>query len=83
MTRILKQPAKDQFATQPIHFQLNNGQSNTPVTDFGGGSYKEYVGMSFFKGILCPAWLDNSNSTGNNPDGSASKFDIYCVTVPY
>lgn len=75
--------SRDQFATsQPRNFQINPSQSNAPAVGLGGGSYKEYVGHAFFKGYLHPVWIDNSNSTGDNPDGT-SAFDVYTARVPY
>ena len=41
----------------------------------------DYSGLSFFGGIAHPAWSDNSNSTGNNPDGTLNEFDLYTATV--
>ena len=74
----------DGFASaQPRNFQLNPLQSNATITDLGGGGYKEYVGLAYFKGFLYPVWIDNSNSTGDNPDGTLSKFDVYIGKVPY
>jgi hypothetical protein len=32
-------------------------------------SVGDYIGLSYFGGIERPAWADNSNSTGTNPDG--------------
>jgi hypothetical protein len=29
-----------------------------------------------------PSWSDNSNSTGNNPDGALHQLDIYTAAVP-
>jgi hypothetical protein len=43
--------------------------------DYGG-----YTGLAFFDGNFFPAWADNSNSTGDNPDGM-SRFDIYTAKV--
>ena len=38
-------------------------------------------GLSFFGGVAHPAWSDNSNSTGTNPDGALHKLDIYTAAV--
>jgi hypothetical protein len=32
-------------------------------------------------GVLYPVWSDNSNSTGDNPDGTLSKLDVYTAKV--
>ena len=44
--------------------------------DFG-----DYVGVAFHAGKFLPVWADNSNSTGNNPDGTGSRFDVYTAVV--
>jgi len=31
--------------------------------------------------VAHPAWSDNSNSTGNNPDGQLHALDIYSASV--
>lgn len=43
--------------------------------------YGDYTGLAFQDGIAHPAWSDNSNSTGDNPDGDLSHFDIYTASV--
>ena len=32
---------------------------------------------AFVDGVFYPCWSDNSNSTGDNPDGALSKLDLY------
>jgi hypothetical protein len=32
-------------------------------------------------GAFWPAWSDNSNSTGDNPDGTLHQFDLYTAKV--
>ena len=68
------------------NFQISAGTSNeinapdNPfpwVSDF---DYGEYTGLSFVDGQLHPVWADNSNSTGDNPDGATS-LDIYTAKV--
>ena len=54
----------------------NSHDSGNPI-DFG-----DYTGLAFFGGIAHPAWADNSNSTGNNPNGKLHKLDIYTAAVP-
>jgi hypothetical protein len=38
--------------------------------------------VAFDSGIFYSAWSDNSNSTGNNPDGTLHKLDLYTAAVP-
>jgi len=65
------------------NFQISAGTSNSH--DSGNHiDYGDYTGLSFYKGHAHPAWADNSNSTGNNPDGTLHGLDIYtaAITVP-
>ncbi len=38
-------------------------------------------GLAYVAGAAHPAWADNSNSTGTNPDGTLSRLDVYTATV--
>lgn len=61
--------------------RISAGTSNSH--DSGNGiDYGDYSGLSFFGGVAHPAWSDNSNSTGTNPDGSLHQLDIYTAAVP-
>jgi hypothetical protein len=60
---------------------ISAGTSNSH--DSGNGiDYGDYTGLSFWGGIAHPAWSDNSNSTGTNPDGALHQLDIYTAAVP-
>ncbi len=62
------------------NIQISAGTSN--AHDSGNGiDYGDYTGLSFFGGSAHPAWSDNSNSTGNNPDGTLHQLDIYTAAV--
>jgi hypothetical protein len=62
------------------NLQISAGTSNSH--DSGNGiDYGDYTGLSFYGGTAYPSWSDNSNSTGNNPDGALSKLDIYTAAV--
>ena len=68
-------------ATFTRNIQISAGTSNSH--DSGNGiDYGDYTGLSFYGGIAHPAWSDNSNSTGNNPDGALHQLDIYTAAVP-
>jgi len=74
--------SSDGGATFSANFQISTGMSNQAnstaalkKTDFG-----DYTGNAFVNGRLVPAWADNSNSTGDNPDG-AHEFDIFTAIV--
>src|SRR5439155_330844 len=63
------------------NLQISAGTSNSH--DSGNGiDYGDYIGLSFYGGVAHPAWADNSNSTGTNPDGALHKLDIYTAAVP-
>ena len=73
-------------------FSTNGGASFTPNVRISAGTsnshdsangidYGDYSGLSFFGGVAHPAWADNSNSTGTNPDGALSRLDIYTAAV--
>jgi hypothetical protein len=70
----------------------NDGQAFTPNIQISAGTsnshdahngidYGDYTGLSFYGGIAHPAWADNSNSTGNNPDGTLHQLDVYTAAV--
>ncbi len=63
------------------NFQISAGTSNSH--DSGNAiDYGDYSGLAFYGGTAYPAWSDNSNSTGDNPDGALHKLDIYTAAVP-
>ena len=73
-------------------FSTDGGQTFTANTQISAGTsnshdsgnaidYGDYTGLSFYGGKAHPAWADNSNSTGNNPDGTLHGLDIYTATV--
>lgn len=57
--------------TYPTFFanaQISAGTSSGT----GGGTiqYGDYAGLDYFQGRFFPVWADQSNSTGDNPDGT-------------
>ena len=62
------------------NIQISAGTSNSHDA-MNGIDYGDYTGLSFYGGIAHPAWSDNSNSTGNNPDGTLHQLDIYTASV--
>jgi hypothetical protein len=60
--------------------QVSQGVSNAKDAR-NGIDYGDYLGLAFFGGVAMPAWSDNSNSTGDNPDGALHAFDIYTARV--
>ena len=63
------------------NIQISAGTSNSHDAH-NGIDFGDYSGLSFYGGIAHPAWSDNSNSTGNNPDGALHQLDIYTASVP-
>ncbi len=62
------------------NIQISAGTSNSHDAQ-NGIDYGDYSGLSFYSGVAYPAWSDNSNSTGNNPDGALFKLDVYTAAV--
>ena len=72
--------SKDGGQTFTANIQISAGTSNSH--DSGNAiDYGDYTGLSFYGGKAHPAWADNSNSTGNNPDGTLHGLDIYTAAV--
>jgi HYR domain len=62
------------------NFQISAGTSND---DTAGSSvdYGDYTSSDFHAGLLHVVWADNSNSTGDNPNGANSRFDMYTARI--
>ena len=60
---------------------VSDGASNAAASR-NGIEFGDYTGLGFAFGVAHPAWADNSNSTGDNPDGLLHDFDIYSAAVP-
>ena len=71
------------FSTDGVsfpNFQVSAGTSNSH--DSGNGiDYGDYSGLAFYGGTAWPAWADNSNSAGTNPDGALHQLDIYTAQL--
>jgi hypothetical protein len=66
--------------TFTTNMQISAGTSNSH--DSGNAiDYGDYTGLSFYGGVAHPAWADNSNSTGTNPNGALHGLDIYTAAV--
>jgi hypothetical protein len=71
----------DGGASFTANLQISAGTSNSH--DSGNGiDYGDYSGLSCYAGLAHPVWSDNSNSTGDNPDGALHQLDIYTAAVP-
>src|SRR4029077_2643653 len=45
-----------------------------------GNELGDYIGLDFYGNVLYPVWADDSNSTGDNPNGTAG-LDYYGAAV--
>ncbi len=70
----------DDGTTFSANFQISAGTSNAAtsgsIIDFG-----DYTGLAYQEGVFYPTWADNSNSTGDNPNGVNAAFDVYTAAV--
>jgi hypothetical protein len=72
----------DGGVSRVANIKLSGGQSTYGSTSFtGGNDYGDYTDMSFVNGRFVACWTDNSNSTGDNPDGTLLDHDIYIAKV--
>ena len=65
-------------------FQRNQRLSVGVSNDDAAGSgvdYGDYSGFAFFNKTMFFSAADNSNSTGDNPDGTLSHFDLYVAPL--
>lgn len=76
--------SSDGGATFSANFSISAGtsdQANSPAApNLRKADYGDYSGNAFVNGRLVTAWADNSNSTGDNPDG-ATAFDVYTAVA--
>ena len=70
----------DGGATFAQNARISAGTSNSAVAA-NGIDYGDYTHDAFVNGVCYPCWSDNSNSTGDNPDGALSKLDLYIASV--
>jgi hypothetical protein len=62
------------------NIRISKGVSNSADAN-NGIDYGDYEGLAFYGGNYFYAWADNSNSTGDNPDGALHGLDIYTARV--
>jgi hypothetical protein len=58
-------------------------QNNLPGPGFADIDYGDYDTSTFYGNHLYSAWADNSNSTGDNPQGSLKQMDEYVAQVTF
>lgn len=62
------------------NFQISGGMSNA-VASGNPNEYGDYSWNDFHANKLYPVWSDNSNSTGDNPNGALSGMEIYSAQI--
>jgi len=72
--------SKDGGATFAPNFQVSQGTSNVNGAE-SFFDYGDYTHAAFQSGTFYPAWSDNSNSTGDNPNGTLHQLDLYTARV--
>jgi hypothetical protein len=72
--------SRDAGVSYSANEQVSVGTSNADEAH-NGVQYGDYTGMSFAGGVIHPAWADNSNAVGGNPDGALDRFDVYSAAI--
>jgi hypothetical protein len=72
--------SKDGGVTFSKNQRLSRGASNA-VDARSGVDYGDYSGFAFFNNVMYFSAADNSNSTGDNPDGTLHTFDLYVAPL--
>jgi hypothetical protein len=67
----------DGGATWMPNVQVSAGTSSIPA---GGFDFGDYNGTAMQNDVIFPFWADNSNSTGDNPNGTSAQ-DMYTARV--
>jgi hypothetical protein len=61
--------------------QMVSDSASNAVASGNGIDFGDYTGLSFAFAVAHPAWADNSDSTGDNPNGTLHALDIYSAAV--
>ena len=70
----------DGGATFLPNVKISTGASQS-TTAGSGIDFGDYVGLTMHNDVFYPLWADNSNSTGDNPNGVNGAFDQYTAKV--
>ena len=70
--------------TAARHSRRTSGSAGAPPAPRtrAASSYGDYTQAAFQSHLFYPAWTDNSDSTGTNPDGRLHQMDLYTARVP-
>jgi len=71
---------KDGGLTFAANRRISKGVSNAAQAN-NFIDYGDYEGLAFYGGAYFYVWADNSNSTGDNPNGTLNQLDIYTARV--
>jgi hypothetical protein len=66
--------------TMGKNFRVSKGTFNADKAN-NSIDLGDYTGLAFANGVMWPVWADNSNSTGNNPNGKLRGLDLYTARV--
>ena len=72
--------SKDGGLTFRPNQRLSAGASNDNDAH-SGVDYGDYSGFAFYRGSMYFSAADNSNATGDNPDGTLATFDLYVAPL--
>jgi hypothetical protein len=72
--------SRDGGATFVPNFRVSAGTSNAADTHTSF-DYGDYTAAAFQSGLFYTVWPDNSNSTGDNPDGHLHALDVYAARI--
>jgi hypothetical protein len=62
------------------NFQVSAGTFSAPDAQ-SSFDYGDYTHAAFQSHLFYPAWSDNSNSTGQNPDGTLHQLDLFTAKI--
>src|SRR5262249_54184538 len=60
---------------------VSGGPSNVTAHPNNPNDVGDFTGIAVQGCIAHPVWADNSNSTGDNPDGTLMQLDVYTATI--
>jgi hypothetical protein len=67
-----------------VNWAPNVAVADAPTDGYntnGAQELGDYIGLAFQSGVFYPSWADDSNSTGDNPNGARLRLDVYVAAV--
>jgi autotransporter-associated beta strand protein len=71
----------DGGATFATNVQISAGATDATAPTAGSFNLGDFDKMDFSHGVFYRTWADNSNSTGDNPNGTLNALNIYTAKV--